>query len=333
MQLLIAIVCGFLFSFLLPQYNFLRIHSHETILYTLLAIGLYGAVYGIQLNEFNNHRHLILRAVTFGVLIKSLIIGIILFFIFQTPYAFLYGIIVAQIDPLSVAHLIGGKSQKFSESGRTILRAWSSFDDPITVLLALYVFLPLVVTTVVISSANYLFQIGLNLLFTAIFYLLYKIVKRNNFVSLILLLIAFFFAITFQLMLGIALIGLFIRPRIKFLPIVIQVTFIIAAIILGSLLIMDAQSIAFGIVLGIVAFLSQVIATLLVAPKLNRIDKLFLSIAQYNGITSIILALIISQWVNHIVSIIGFAVITINILYYGTNYLLERQIKSIDSNS
>jgi uncharacterized membrane protein len=81
------------------------------------------------------------------------------------------------------------------------------------------------------------------------------------------------------------------------------------------------------VTLGAIAFFSQGIATLVVAPKLKRIDKLFLSFAQYNGITSIILALVISQHIPQVLNIIGFAILTINGLYFGVNYLLEWRLR------
>ena len=127
-------------------------------------------------------------------------------------------------------------------------------------------------------------------------------------------------------MLGIALIGLFLRPKLEFLPHVVHYCFIIAAFLLGLLIKLEPISILYSVVLGILAWGSQVIVTYLVAPKLSQTDKQFLAFAQYNGITAIILALIFAQWVPSIVSIIAFAIITINSLYYLTNYFLEKRM-------
>jgi hypothetical protein len=328
MSLYVAIAVGFVVSVLLRNQDVRSLPGYEFVLYALLAVGLYGSVYGIDMHEFRNHRSLIGRAVTFGVVLKSILTGSILWLVFQTPYAFLFGIIVAQIDPLSVAHMIEGKSGKFSEGGRTILRAWSSFDDPMTVLLAIYIYLPLTVSeSGAFIPESYVLQLGANLLFALLVWLLSK-VATNNRIELALLGITFLVAVPFKLMLGIALVGLFLRPRFELLPRLVQISFINAAVVLGSLLEISGTSLLYGVVLGVLAFVAQAVATLLVAPRLHRTDKLFLALAQYNGITSVILALIIAQWVSQTVSVIAFAVVTINALYYGANHLLERRLRS-----
>lgn len=323
MILFVAIISGFIFHLFFPQLTIQNFQGYNFLLYSLLAIGLYGAVCGIELTELHRHRFLILRAITLGVIIKSLMIGSIFWFLFHSPYAFLFGIIVAQIDPLSVAHLIDKKSQAFSTAGRTILRAWSSFDDPMTILLALYLFLPLVISNQSSFSLDtYLLQFGTNILFASVIYFLRIGLKKFN-IDSILLVIAFIIAISYQLMLGIALVGLFLRPTLRYLPMLIQGAFIISAIILGSLLIINQQNVLFGISLGCLAFFAQAIATLLVAPKLKRADKLYIAFAQYNGITAIILALIIAFWIPEVVSIVAIAIITINLLYYLSNNLVN----------
>jgi len=327
MTFIFALILGFVLSHSIPFFDIRNVPNFTLLLYTMLAIGLYGAVHGIDLEEFKNHRMLIVRAVTFGVVIKSIISGCVIWLLFHTPYAFIFGIIVAQIDPISVAHLLDGKSDMFSKGARTILRAWSSFDDPMTVLLALYIYLPLVVS----KNGNFTIQqygtgVIENILFALALFLVAKFVAKNNTIKLLLLCVAFLIAIPQQLMLGIALTGLFLRPTISSLPRIVSVTFFIAALLLGSLLTISESTILLGIALGIVAFAGQGIVTPLVASKLNVTDKLFLAFSQYNGITSVILALIISQWIPQTVSVIAFAVLTINLLYYGTNYFLNRAL-------
>lgn len=327
MLLYIALLVGFLLSFFLPQFELRQVNGYQQLLYLLLAIGLYGAVHEIDLEEFHKHKSLILRAITIGVFLKSLLIGGILWVIFQTPYAFLFGIIVAQIDPLSVAHLITTKSSKFSQSGRTILRAWSSFDDPMTVLLALYVYLPLAVgASMFVSPQNYLTQLVVNLLFAGALFVLKSKFQGKQKIELVLLGLAFLIAIVFQLMLSIALIGLFLRPRLSLLPSLVHLSFVIAAVLLGMLITLTQTSIFYGIVLGISGFVVQIVVTPLVAPKLLFVDKLFLAFSQYNGITAIILALIISSVVPQTVSVVAIAVVTINTLYYASNWLLEKRL-------
>lgn len=326
MTLFIALLIGFILALFTPNFAFMDIPGHQILLYALLAVGLYGSVYGIALDEFNKHKSLIIRAVTLGVMLKSLIIGSLFWLIFQNLYAFLFGIILAQIDPLSVAHLIDNKSNKFSASGRTILRAWSSFDDPMTVLLALYLFLPIVILTGAdISIGGYFTQLAINLAFALLVFLLSRIASTNT-AKLVLLAATFAFAVPLQLMLAIALSGIFLRPAITHLARAVQIAFVISAVLLGSLIRFEISLVLYGIVLGFLAYFSQIIVTYIVAPTLRQNDKLYLSFAQYNGITAIILALVIAQWVPQTVSIIAAAIVTINVLYHISNYKLEKYI-------
>jgi NhaP-type Na+/H+ or K+/H+ antiporter len=103
---------------------------------TLLAFGLYGSTFGISIAEARRHLRLIVSAVTIGVLLKAIVIGTVMSLILRSAYGFILGVVVAQIDPLSTAALQKGK--RLSKRAKTILAAWSSFDDPVTVILSLY---------------------------------------------------------------------------------------------------------------------------------------------------------------------------------------------------
>lgn len=324
----IALFIGFLAVLFIPGLNIRHIPGYELFQYAMLAIGLYGSVVGIELKEFHIHRPLILRAVTFGVIAKSLMTGTVVWLIFGTTEAFLFGIVVAQIDPLAVAKLLEGKSSRFTEGGRTILRAWSSFDDPVTVLLATYVYLPLVVVgQQEFSIWSYVVQLTLNLLLAGVIYCLHRFFIKHHKLELALLLLAFLVAVPFQLMLGMAIIGLFLRPRFDQLATLVHLSFLIAAAILGTLVEITIPYILVGSLVGICAYGAQAVATFLVAPRLNVVDKAFLATAQYNGITAVILALVLSRWIPSIVSVTAVAVIVINVLYYGINHFLEQRLR------
>jgi hypothetical protein len=304
------------FTSFVPQ----DIPFYEHVLYALLAVGLYGSVYGIDLGDFKQHRNIVLKAVTFGVALKGIVIGAGLWLLLGTPLAFLLGMVVAQIDPLAVSYLVDKKGSQFSSSGRTVLRAWSSFDDPMTVLLALYVFLPLAMGTA-FDFGVYVTQFGYNLVFALLFFGISRFVPAR-----FLVVPAFLVAVPFQLMLGIALCGLFLRPSLdSVLPRLTNIAFVLAAGILGMLVSFDLELIGVGLLLGVAAFLSQVLAAVLVAKGLSSDDKLFLAVAQYNGITSVILALVIGAVFGEVVTIIAVAVVTINSIYYVTNHMVERR--------
>lgn len=323
--LFLTLTAGITYQFLSPQ-SLTDIPGYTTILFTLLGIGLYGSVYGIEQDEFKKHLSIIIQAISIGVVGKCLFIGTVVWAIFDIPEAFVLAVIVTQIDPLSVAHLVENKTHVFSKAGKTILRAWSSFDDPMTVLLCFYIFLPLVMESSGQSVTQYLSQITLNILFAGIFYIAAKPFRTNHSVSLILLIIAFVVAVPMELMLGLAVTGLYLRPYIPQMDRIIYGSFLLATFVLGSLLTISSFGIILGLVIGTTAFLSQIVAAQFLARRINQVDRMFLSLAQYNGITSIILALIVELEIPGTVTVIGVALITINILYFTSNALYERRL-------
>jgi NhaP-type Na+/H+ or K+/H+ antiporter len=298
---------------------------YEPFTYALLAIGLYGSVYGIHLEELLNHKKIVLQAVTVGVLLKTIIVGFALYLVTRNPVAFLLGLTVAQIDPLSVANLLQGGTSKLSSRAQTILGAWSSFDDPMTVLLsiyALYFFLPQTEAGTLLGSVVPFF-IGLarNLLFVLVAYLLYKYLKQNETALTILLIACFVVAVAFQWMLGIAIIGLFLRPEIKRLPLIISSAFYVAVLLLGFLLVNGVFWIQ-GLALAIGAILAQFLIGLLLTRNLPRHERLYLAFAQQNGITAMILALFFEKDLAGTVGIVAPAIIFINLGYYFFNSIV-----------
>jgi NhaP-type Na+/H+ or K+/H+ antiporter len=103
----------------------------------LLAVGLYGSTYGIDLADLRRDLRGVVAAVTLGVVLKAGLISGVIVLAFDRPEYLILGIVVAQIDTLSVTAL--SKDGHMSQRARSLLTAWASFDDPMTVLLTLYV--------------------------------------------------------------------------------------------------------------------------------------------------------------------------------------------------
>ena len=125
------------------------------------------------------------------MLLKTLIIGGILYLATRQPAAFLLALTVAQIDPLAVANLLTGDSSHLSDRARTILSAWSSFDDPMTVLLsiyALYFFIPHTGTENLLGTLSPFFlSLAQNLIFAAlIFWLSHRFKDQNTLLTFLL---------------------------------------------------------------------------------------------------------------------------------------------------
>ncbi len=322
---------------------------YTLVVTSLLAIGLYASTYGIDLKEARQHFKIILSAVTIGVILKAAIIGCSLALIFQDPFFLILGITVAQIDPLSVASLMKGK--RMSNKAKTILASWASFDDPITVILSLYA--PLLVTqlagTEIGSITNgteggvnliaYIQELGLNLLLAggvlaAWLVIRYYAKKAYAWWALILasavyllLAIAFSLSVLYFMMLGIALIGLFLRPpRLdKVIDHAITWALRAAALLLGFLLIGGINLWA-GIALGVVAYFAQVIVGTLLTHGLPRKDRWHIAFAQQNGITAIILALLFEPIHPGTVAIVAPAIIAINTLHHFVNKALDKWV-------
>lgn len=103
----------------------------------LLAIGLYGSTHELEAADVRENLRAVVVAVTLGVLLKAALISAVMVFVVGGPEAVVLGIAVAQIDPLSVAAM--GARHRMSRRAKTLLSAWASFDDPMTVLLSFYV--------------------------------------------------------------------------------------------------------------------------------------------------------------------------------------------------
>lgn len=316
----------------------------------LLATGLYASTYGIDLREARTHLKLIVSAVTVGVLLKALIIGGSLALIFQDPFFLILGVTVAQIDPLSVAALL--KDNRMSVKAKTILASWASFDDPITVILSLYA--PLLVMqftdielgliggqTATSGLSSYIVELGLNLGLAVQVFCLYTVIRYyakqiTAWIALglsmaiyTLLAIAFSISVLYFMMLGIALVGLFLRPPSfeKYIDMAIKWALGLAAILLGFLLVTGINLWA-GAALGVAAYCSQIIVGFLLTKSLPRKDRWHIAFAQQNGITAIILALLFEPIHPGTVGIVAPAIIVVNGLHSVVNKVIDTHLLS-----
>ena len=299
---------------------------------TSLALGLYASVYGIDRTSLRQEISTIASAVTIGVLLKIIIISTLFYFISGgSVVAFLLGAIVAQIDPLSVASL--SKGGRLSNRGQTVLRAWSSFDDPMTVIIALFMSVLLLQTNSWQNNLTLiLIDYGWNSLLALGTFILYITLSQTyvykNKLEILILLGAIALAVQFNLMLGIAIIGLFIRPNIETLiNNLIDFVFVSATFLIALFLFIDGIQIGLGLALGLCAIIAQFVVALILTRGFTTADRIYLALAQQNGITAIILALTFeTNFPGTIVSIVAPAIITINLIYFLTNRLTPTQI-------
>ncbi|MBB5867038.1 hypothetical protein F4553_000417 [Allocatelliglobosispora scoriae] len=287
----------------------------------LLAIGLYGSTYGIDLPSARQDGRLIATAVTVGVVAKAALIGTVLALAWQDPLFLLLGVVVAQIDPLSVAALMG--DDRMTPRAKTILAAWSSFDDPVTVILTVYVAAIALDSTARHDPLSIAADLALNLAFAAVAWLVWRLVRTREWAVTALVALAAGVAVWQLWMLGLALVGLFARPRWldRWLPRLTTGALLAAAVLVGVLLTGLTAPIALvqGATLGLAAFTAQIAVGWLLTKGLPRQDRWHLALAQQNGITAIILALRLESTFTGIAAIVAPAIVATNLTHAAVN--------------
>lgn len=304
----------------------------------LLAVGLYGATSGIVIRELRENLRTVLVAVTIGVLAKAVIIAAAVLLVVDNPvYAMLLGVAVAQIDPLSVAALVADK--RMSASAKTVLRAWSSFDDPVTTLITVYLLAVAATGGNVVGPEASGFlglfaDLGVNLLFAGVVFagwLVARAVTAQPRVArllhipgvrrayrtagvVFLLGVGWYAVVTFALF-GLALIGLFLRPIAEAVMAKLTKAALLLATVALGLLLANGVNWVVGLVLGAAAYGAQVLLAPVVARGHDLVDRTNLALSQQNGITAITLALLVEPVFPGTVGIIAPAILTVNTLH------------------
>ncbi|MFD9867208.1 hypothetical protein ACFXI8_22030 [Streptomyces niveus] len=270
----------------------------------LLAIGLYGSTHELDAADVRENLRAVVVAVTLGVLLKAALISAVMVLVVRGPEAIVLGIAVAQIDPLSVAAM--GARHRMSRRAKTLLSAWASFDDPMTVLLSFY-FAVLALRagggsgTVSMApdqgaGADFLLTTLANVVLFGIALLVWHLVRRltvgrrterkpepgaegggtgsaaarrADVLASVLVVVLVLVAAAYMLVLAVALAGLFVRVG-RFKPYVnraVSGAFLVAACLLGVLLAQGIDPLP-GLALGAAAFGAQMVAALLAGPWL-----------------------------------------------------------------
>ncbi|MEU8238103.1 hypothetical protein AB0C07_07660 [Actinoplanes missouriensis] len=305
----------------------------------LLAIGLVASVHGIDLAEARRHMTAVITAVTVGVLLKALLITAVMYALFRQPAFLVLGIAVAQIDPLSFAAL--SSRGDTSPRVRTLLAAWSAFDDPITVLLTVY----LAGTLATGPAGSELpdlpdFGVGLlhNTAFVAVAYLLWRLTRiggaggrLRTIVQTLLLGALAAYAVWQLLMLGLAVSALFYRPEIgRLLDRLATAAFHLATFALG-LLLAAGVALRAGLVLGAAAFGAQIVAGSLVAVRYSARDRRAVALGQQSGITAVLLALLLEEPFPGTVAVVAPAIVIVNVLHALANNVRLRAAPAAQS--
>ncbi|MDJ0618832.1 MAG: hypothetical protein QNJ63_19175 [Calothrix sp. MO_192.B10] len=320
----------------------------QEIMYATIAVGLYINIVSIDTTIFKSNLDSIFKVIFLGVPLKIILPGFLLAYLSPSvaPIAYLCATVIAQIDPIAAAHSLDYSN--ISKKSETILRAWSSFDDPITVLFAFYIFRPIILL-VDFNFNEYLFRIVRDITTCFIVYFIYKQIYRKYskklpipikykikfkiFLETITIIGIIIYSILSASFLLPAAIGLFIRPfAAEKLTKINSAIFYFSVIILGLLsanLSLDWNS---GLILAFSTFfLAQVLVTLLFL-KDSTESKTRVMFGHQNGMTAMLLTVAIevsgSEKTAQLLSVTLPAIICIAIFYFASNYILDILIPS-----
>jgi NhaP-type Na+/H+ or K+/H+ antiporter len=331
----------------------------------LLIVGLYSSTHGISVRELRAGVGTVVLAVTVGVFAKAALIAGAMYAVYQEPRYAVLGLAVAQIDPLAVASMSRGS--RMSDRAKSLLAAWASFDDPITVVLTVYgtawllqrgegtghrqtIASDAAAGSVGLSIAQNLLLAGLAL---AVWGLLQYARRRAttgrpegkgtdryapnrvggaiSAIEVTLLVALFVVAVVYSLALGIALLGLFFRPHLtRWLGGLTQFAFLTACFLLGLALANGVHPRA-GLLLGLAAYAAQILVGLVIPARISRRDRTYLSLGQQNGITAIILALLLEPAFPGTVGTVAPAILVVAILHTAANGLLDARVRRAGS--
>jgi NhaP-type Na+/H+ or K+/H+ antiporter len=331
----------------------------------LLCFGLYMAGYGIDLLEARRHWRVVLIAITLGVLAKYVVIAGTAYAVTQDWRYAVIGMAIAQIDPLSVSALNGDK--RMSAKTRTVLNMWASFDDPTTalitpVLLGLAAYmgargltgdteLKLTITdalpfVIVITIVLWRRLSGRSIPGVARLSKDLRAELRDNNGE------GPKTAVTYGVLTLATMVqspplsaisGLLIRPLWlggKIGSLLTNAALYGATLLLGVLL-AGGIDLTGGIVLGVATYGSQVVIAWIVvglsswtSPRSVRQSSGFsarevwhLALAQQNGITAIVLALVLQPRLAIAVPSISLAILVVNLLHFGSNWAFDKLIE------
>ncbi len=312
----------------------------QEIMYATIAIGLYINIVSIDTEIFKSNLKSIFQVIVLGVPLKIILPGFLLAYFSPSvaPIAYLCATVIAQIDPIAASHSL--EYSNISKKSETILRAWSSFDDPITVLFAFYIFLPIILL-VDFNLNEYLLKIFRDIITCIVAYFLYKIydtkfiIPRTYkiFIETIAIIAIITYSIFSASFLLPAAVGLFIRPfAAEKLTKINSAIFYFSVIILGLLsanLSLDWNS---GLILAVSTFfLAQVIVTVLFLRD-STASKARVMFGHQNGMTAMLLTVAIevsgSEKTAELLSVTLPAIICIAIFYFASNYILDMLMPS-----
>lgn len=330
---LAAYILFFVLRTVLPGFQVQSIPYLSTVMYLAVAAGLYLNVSDIDLSELIKNKLAIAAVLCVAVPVKIFIPGMALLTLQPTlgiPVAFLCATVIAHVDPILAARNIAHR--QFSPKAGTILRCWSSFDDPITVLFAFYIFMPLFLNEQTSFLSQYFLELLVELLVCIGVATIFRLQKDASIFSstkirkLMVIGICVASGLSGRFLLPASL-GVMARPfdnQVK--ERAVNCIFAFSSFLIGALAVGIPLDWWAGIILGgSTFFLAQPAITWLLIQD-TRLNRLRVMFGHQNGMTAILLtiALELKTGTDQLLAITLPAIIAIALFYYITNYRVEQ---------
>jgi hypothetical protein len=311
----------------------------QEMMYASVSLGLYINVTSIEIETFKSNFKTVFCILVIGVPIK------------------MCATVIAQIDPIAAAKTID--SSRMTQKSETIFRVWSSFDDPVTVLFAFYIFFPMNIAAHSFKLSSYFVYFLNSVAICILAYFLYKILKLltkkrvilqqvKTKIDIFIVVATLGYSIFSGSFLLAATIGLFFRPFNKISTsgineaenpekskqIILDIIFYFSIVLVGSLSAHRNIDWSLGFVLAVSMVATQILVTFLFL-KDSLPNMLRIMFGHQNGMTALLLTLALEILLEKtgleqvsLFSIALPAVIWIAVLYFVTNSLIDLRFAS-----
>ncbi len=326
-----------LLNLALPNFQVQSIPLLPTAMYFAVSVGLYLNVSDIEITELLKNGRAIALVLLIGVPLKILLPGLALSALMPalgTVAVFLCATVIAQIDPILAAKNIDPK--RFSQKSGTILRCWSSFDDPITVLFAFYIFLPLSLNEQTQYIGRYVAELGLEISVCLGLVWLLNVQRRLFLLQtdrirrmvVIATCVASGLAARFLLPASLGLMADPFSARTK--EKILNWIFGFSSFVIGALATDVPLKVQAGVALGAATFFVAQPLVALLFIRDSKANLLRVMFGHQNGMTAILLTIALELQLENVqlLSITLPAIVAIAVFYATVNYWLDRRLAS-----
>jgi hypothetical protein len=264
LSLLFAALTIGLFTAALSDIQLHTVWTHPTVTAILIVLTYLGAR-GVDLSELRGGG---VALVTSLVLAKTVLIASVVFLVFLNSSYLALAMAVAQIAPSSYAMLLMRSNSNLRS--RHLVHVWAAIDGPISTLLTVYS-APLLARGD--GSAALAIDLVTNVIFAMAVFVMHRAVRMlgmlrgansrlANLVTWNVLLLCLAIGTWQSLVLGIALVGLFLRPVPNGVSNHAERSILAVTALLAGLTLADGINVAAGVLLGVAAYLAQMLVAI-----------------------------------------------------------------------